>query len=79
MPSDAEHGVLRDLLRHIDLAERFTRSHFRKFARAPQDDGSKSVLLNDSSSNVGRKQAAATKEPPLSRRIVRHRLTLVRY
>ena len=27
MPSDAEHGALRDILRHIELAERFTRGH----------------------------------------------------
>jgi hypothetical protein len=27
MPSDAERAALRDILRHIDLAERFTRNH----------------------------------------------------
>ena len=27
MPSDTDHGVLRDILRHIELAERFTRGH----------------------------------------------------
>src|SRR5262245_56843908 len=27
MPSETEQGVLRDILRHIDLAERFTRGH----------------------------------------------------
>jgi uncharacterized protein with HEPN domain len=27
MPSEAEEGILRDILRHIDLAERFTRNH----------------------------------------------------
>jgi uncharacterized protein with HEPN domain len=27
MPSDADQGVLRDILRHIDLAERFTYGH----------------------------------------------------
>jgi len=27
MHSDADHGVLRDMLRHIDLAERFAHGH----------------------------------------------------
>jgi uncharacterized protein with HEPN domain len=27
MPSDTDHGVLRDILRHIELAQRFTRGH----------------------------------------------------
>jgi uncharacterized protein with HEPN domain len=27
MPSDADQGILRDILRHIDLAERFTHGH----------------------------------------------------
>src|SRR3954469_24717421 len=27
MPSEAEQGVLSDILRHIDLAERFTKCH----------------------------------------------------
>ena len=27
MPSDAEQGALRDILRHIELAERFTEGH----------------------------------------------------
>jgi uncharacterized protein with HEPN domain len=27
MPSDTDHGVLRDILHHIELAERFTRDH----------------------------------------------------
>jgi|SRR6516225_2401764 uncharacterized protein with HEPN domain len=27
MPSEAEQGALRDILRHIELAERFTRAH----------------------------------------------------
>src|SRR5258707_602810 len=27
MPSDTDRGVLRDILRHIELAERFTRGH----------------------------------------------------
>lgn len=27
MPSDTDRGVLRDILRHIELAERFTRCH----------------------------------------------------
>ena len=27
MPSDTDQGALRDILRHIELAERFTRAH----------------------------------------------------
>jgi uncharacterized protein with HEPN domain len=27
MPSDTDYGVLRDILRHIELAERFTRGY----------------------------------------------------
>jgi uncharacterized protein with HEPN domain len=27
MPSDTEQGALLDIIRHIDLAERFTRNH----------------------------------------------------
>jgi len=27
MPSDTDKGVLRDILRHIELAERFVRGH----------------------------------------------------
>jgi uncharacterized protein with HEPN domain len=36
MPSEAEQGALRDILRHIDLAERFTRAHTAESFRSDE-------------------------------------------